>query len=335
MINNALHKRKILRCLSFAVILRNRKEFLLFNRFQHMRVPSINKATPMVTTKLSMHDTLPLTCSRAGTCCHGKLVLLNPWELACLAREKKITPGEFRDLYCDSGGIRLRFDGEAGWKGQQACSQYDAGFGCSVHSGRPLACRLYPLGRQIQSEEVHYMYQGDAFPCLEGCPEVSELPHLRVGEYLKGQKTTEFEKAQDAYLDMVQNLADIAFVLLLDTGLAESGDKETLPLWRKMGEALPEELTERIGPEWMDCLMLPEIPDDPEDPTTFARKHYDILQFKAQEKFGALQANPELHEASVLIMGVALHLARGIGADPKILAEHWIATAKNHGALEY
>jgi uncharacterized protein len=81
--------------------------------------------------------------------------------------------------------------------------------------------------------------------------------------------------------------------------------------------------------------MLPEIPDDPEDPTTFARKHYDILQFKAQEKFGALQANPELHEASVLIMGVALHLARGIGADPKILAEHWIATAKNHGALEY
>lgn len=288
----------------------------------------------MTTTKLSMHDKLPLTCSRTGTCCHGKLVLLNPWELACLAREKKITPREFRDLYCEAGGISLRFDGEAGWKEQQACSQYVAGFGCSVHLGRPLSCRLYPLGRQIQSEEVHYMYQGEAFPCLEGCHGVSELPHLSVGEYLKGQVTDKFEKAQDEYLDMVQNIADIAFVLLLDTGLAESGDKETLPLWRKMGNEPPDELAERIGPEWIDYLMLPEIFDDPEDPVSFARKHYDLLQLKVQEKFGILQSNRELHEASVLIMGVALHLARGIGADPKILAEHWIDTAKKNGALE-
>jgi len=33
-------------------------------------------------------------------------------------------------------------------------------------------------------------------------------------------------------------------------------------------------------------------------------------------------------------MGVALHLARGIGADPKSLAEHWIDTAKEHGAQD-
>ena len=286
------------------------------------------------TTKLSIQDKLPLTCSRTGTCCHGKVVLLNPWELFCLAREKKITPREFRDLYCEFGGIRLRFDGEVGWKEQQACSQYIDKFGCSVHLGRPLSCRLYPLGRQIQSEEVHYMYQGVEFPCLEGCPEVSELPHLTVGEYLKGQVIIKFEKAQDEYLDLMQNLADIAFVLLLDTGLAESGDKKTLPLWRKMGNELPEVLADRIGQEWIDCLMLPEISDDLEDPILFTLKHNDLLQLKVQEKFGALQTNKELHEASVLIMGVALHLARGIGADPQILAEHWIDTAKNHGALE-
>ena len=80
--------------------------------------------------------------------------------------------------------------------------------------------------------------------------------------------------------------------------------------------------------------MLPEISDDLEDPVSFARKHNDLLQAKAQEEFGALQTNQELHEASVLIMGVALHLARGIGANPETLAEHWIAIAKNHGAIE-
>jgi hypothetical protein len=33
-------------------------------------------------------------------------------------------------------------------------------------------------------------------------------------------------------------------------------------------------------------------------------------------------------------MGIALHLARGLGANPEILAEHWIVTAKNYGAVE-
>ena len=288
----------------------------------------------METTKLSIKDKLPLKCSRTGTCCHGKLVLLNPWELFHLAREKKITPREFRDLYCEFGGIRLRFNGEVGWKNQKACSQYVANVGCSVHFGRPLSCRLYPLGRQIQNGKVRYMHQGHEFPCLEGCPEVSGLPHLTVGEYLKGQQTDKFEKAQDEYLELMQNLADIAFMLLLDTGLAESGDKKTLPLWRKMGNELPEVLADMIGCEWIDCLMLPEITDDSEDPISFVRKHNDLLQLKAQAKVGSLQTNQELHEASVLIMGVALHLASGIGTNPKILAEHWIDIAKNHGALE-
>ena len=289
----------------------------------------------MVTTKLSIQDNLPLTCSRKGTCCHGNQVMLNPWELVSLAREKQITPREFRTLYCDFGGIRLRFDGEVGWKDKQACSQYIGGFGCSVHLKRPLACRLYPLGRQMQSEKVHYMYQGDEFPCLKGCPEVSQLPYFSVEEYLKGQETEKFENAQDAYLDLLQNLADTAFVLLLDTGLAQSGDKETLPLWRKMGKELPEILADRIGQEWIDSLMIPEIADDIEDPISFVLKHNDLLQLKVQEKFGALQTNKELHEASVLIMGIALYLARGLGANPEILVEHWIETAKNHGAIEY
>ena len=288
----------------------------------------------METTRLNLQDKLPLTCSRRGTCCHGNLVMLNPWELATIAREKGITPGEFRDLYCEYGGIRLRFDGAVGWREKKACSQYIGDFGCSVHLGRPLACRLFPLGRLIQSEKVHYMYQGTEFPCLEGCPEVTGLPLLNVGEYLKGQETERFEKAQDEYLDVMQSLADMAFELLLDTGLAESGDTETLPMWRKMGNELPDILADRIGQEWMDSLMIPEIYDDTEDPVSFARKHKDLLQLKVQEKFGALQTFQEIHKACVFIMGVALHLARSLGANPQILAEHWIDTAINNGAVE-
>ena len=171
----------------------------------------------MQTTKLTRQHILPLTCSRSGACCHGNQVWLNPWEVHCLAKEKKMTPREFRDLYCEFGGIRLKFNGKVGWGNKQACSQYCDGLGCSVHLGRPLACRLYPLGRQIQSNEVHYMYQGNQFPCLDECPEVIDLPHLSVEEYLNGQATEAFEKAQDVYLKLMKNIADIAFELLLET----------------------------------------------------------------------------------------------------------------------
>lgn len=288
----------------------------------------------MQVTKLSNESILPLTCSRAGTCCFGKAVMLNPWELLCLSKEKGITPKEFRDLYCDFGGIQLRFDGKKDKKGQNACSQYLNHKGCSVHKGRPLACRLYPLGRQIQFDTAQYIYEGDTFPCLTDCSEVLELPKLSVGDYLKGQEADPFEQAQDAYLVLMQNIADIGFELLLDSGLASSGDTKTLTLWREIGNEPPTVLAERIGKEWVDCLMIPVIIDEIDNPITFSNKHNNLLQLKAQEEFGSLQTLQELHKASVLIIGVALHLAKGLGADPKEIVAHWIDIAKSHGAKE-
>lgn len=288
----------------------------------------------MHTTKLNKDSVLPLTCSRSGTCCFGKSVMINPWELLCLSKEKKTTAREFRDLYCEFGGIRLKFIGKPDSKGQLACSQYQENIGCSVHLGRPLACRLFPLGRQIQHNEAQYIYQGKEFPCLTDCSEVLELPKLSVGEYLKGQAAQSFENAQDAYLDVMQNMADIAFELLLESGLSESGDTKTLAMWRIMGNENPEDLATRIGSEWMDDLTLPPISEEIQDPIIFAQQHNEFLLQKAQDKFGALTTIQEVHEASVLMLGVALQLARSIGADVKSIAEHWIETAKSHGAKE-
>jgi len=284
----------------------------------------------MQTTKLTPESILPLTCSRSGTCCFGKTVKLNPWELFSFSKEKKITVKEFRDLYCDFGGIQLRFNGEADKKGQQACSQYVDGFGCSVHLGRPLACRLYPLGRKIQNDKAHYIYEGDQFPCLTDCAEVLELPKMSVGDYLKGQEANQFEKAQDEYLMVMQNIADIAFELLLDSGLAASGDTKTLATWSVMSKESPELLAKRIGKEWLDCLMIPAIKSD--NPIDFAQQHNEILLLKAQDQFGGLTTIQGFYKAAVTIMGVALHLARGLGADQQTIAAHWIATAKKHGA---
>lgn len=285
-------------------------------------------------TYLSISDRLPLTCSRAGTCCHGKAVWLNPWELACLASAKGQTSREFRDRYCEYGGIRLRFDNPPGWKGLAACSQYLPGSGCSVHAGRPSACRLYPLGRERRGEALRYMHRGAAFPCLEDCPGVADLPHLTVADYLAGQEVKHAEAAQDAFVEVMQQLADGAFALLLESGLAATGDRLTLPLWRKLGSMEPGNLAKHLGAEWIDRLMLPDINDGLDDPATFSLRHQDQLQAQAQTSFGALDNATALREASGVMMGLALHLGRGLGIDPAELAGNWIVTAKQYGARE-
>ncbi|WP_026776757.1 YkgJ family cysteine cluster protein [Polaribacter sp. Hel_I_88] len=288
----------------------------------------------MQTTKLTSKSILPLTCTRSGTCCFGKAVMLNPWEIVCFSEAKKITPEEFRDLYTEFGGIQLLFDGKEDQKGQKSCSQYIPDFGCSVHEGRPLACRLYPLGRQIQFDKAQYIFEGTTFPCLTDCADVLNLPKLSVGDYLKGQGADLFEKAQDEYLLVMQSIADIGFELFLESGLSESGDTKTLKEWRKLGNETPEIVAQKIGKDWLDALMIPEITNEIENPIKFAKKHNDLLLAKAQVKFGSLQTFEEISKASILMIAIALHLAKSLGADAKGIAEHWVETAKSFGGKE-
>ncbi len=286
----------------------------------------------MVINTVNLLDQLPLTCSRKGTCCHGNQVFLNPWEIAQLANEKKLSVQEFIQHFTDFGGILLRFKGEKNTQGKSACNLYVENFGCSVHSSRPLACRLFPLGRQIQNEEVQYMYQGDKFPCLNGCPEVNELPKLTVQEYLKGQETSQFEQAQDSYLEVMQNLADVAFSLLLDTGLAASGDKVTLIEWKKLGDEIPDVLISTMGADFYQLLLQPSIEFQSITAIEFIEQHNELLQLTLQEKFGRITNISELSKASIQVMAMTLYLAKSIGADPKSLVEYWIDIAKQNGA---
>ena len=178
------------------------------------------------------------------------------------------------------------------------------------------------------------MHQGSSFPCLAGCPNVVDLPHLTVADYLAGQDVMAGETALDEYLELMQRLADGAFVLLIESGLAASGDRLTLRLWREIGKDQPEHMAKRLGSEWIDRLRLPDFRDGLDDPAAFVRRHHDMLQSQAQASFSNLGDVAALREASGLMMGLALHLGRALGANPSELAGHWIVTAKILGAAE-
>lgn len=280
-------------------------------------------------TYLVLSDVMPLTCSRTGTCCHGKQVRLNPWELYRLARTMQMDARSFRDRYCEFGGIRLRFDGDAGWKGLPACSLYAKGSGCVAHTGRPLACRFYPLGREIQGEEVRFLFQGTQFPCLEGCPEVKDLPPLSVEEYLAGQGIEPFTVAQGQYLELMQSIAEGAFNLLLESGLKASRQMSAIQSWKRMGKEDPETLAGKIGPKWIYTLMVPEIDVPEDDLGSFFAEHSHILTDRIQTAFGNLDSQERIQEGCTVLMGLALHLGRGLGANPESLSKRWILTAEH------
>jgi len=282
---------------------------------------------------LSLTDSLPLTCSRSGTCCYGKAVWINPWELAVLAKTKGVSSREFRNTFCDFGGIRLKFNGNNNNKQFSHCNLYVPEFGCSVHAGRPLACRLFPLGLKRQGEKRNYIFNGTEFPCLAECPEVMSLPFMNVESYIEGQNSSAGVSAQDHYLTFMETLADGAFALLLDSGLAESGDRSTLKLWRTMGDESASQLARRVGSKWIDRLMIPEISASL-SPEQFVQKHHELFQEVAQKSFGSQTSFTAIRDSAVLMMGLSLHLGRALGVNPSDLAVQWIATAKENGALE-
>jgi hypothetical protein len=175
------------------------------------------------------------------------------------------------------------------------------------------------------------MHHGSDFPCLRECPDVIKLPYLTVADYLAHQNVKTSETAQDAALELMQQLADGAFSLLIESGLAATGDRNTLRLWHTLGTDTPQNVVSYIGSDWINLLMVPEIDKYQEDPAAFFRRHHELLETQAQAAFGELDNVAALSNASGLMMGLALHLGRGLGANPAELSEHWINTAKQLG----
>src|ERR1700676_2186503 len=78
-------------------------------------------------------------CNACGLCCRDKVIVLSPFDLLRLAREAGVATSEAIARFTIRRGSILKFRDDG------ACVALD-GARCGVHRGRPLACRLYPLG---------------------------------------------------------------------------------------------------------------------------------------------------------------------------------------------
>lgn len=184
------------------------------------------------------------SCNRCGLCCRDKVITLSPYDVVRIARSAGISTGEAIARYTARRGSLLKFlpDGR--------CSALD-GLRCGLHQGRPLACRLYPLG----IERAHRDEAGgpERFVLLE--PTAGSLGVYghsgTVGGYLDGQDIGPHLDAAEGYNSLIPH-----FRGRVDE-LVDFESVEPRELWRRaVREALAE--TDYDPNPLIDALFDPD-----------------------------------------------------------------------------
>jgi Fe-S-cluster containining protein len=136
-------------------------------------------------------------CQACCRCCHNKRIQLNPYEIARLAHHLGISTGEFIARYMAADGPYLLF------LDNSACV-FLSDQGCSVHSDRPLVCRLYPLGRHLSGEGVETFSRIKPHPQSEGIYGDDGT----VEEFIHAQGVPVYMQAADRYLRLFYRMFD-------------------------------------------------------------------------------------------------------------------------------
>jgi Fe-S-cluster containining protein len=135
-------------------------------------------------------------CNACGRCCHEKVITLSPYDVIRMARAAGIATGAAIARYTLRRGSLLRFDTSGG------CVALD-GSRCSIHRGRPLACRLYPLGLERAGGR-------DRFVRLEPAPRSAGVygDDGTVESYLASQGVDEYLAAIGRYRGLLALMRD-------------------------------------------------------------------------------------------------------------------------------
>ncbi len=154
-------------------------------------------------------DLLQLTCGASGcssTCCKATApIVLNPYEIARICKAAGLSYEDLLDV--------LDTDRAKGFPlvmlpRDPVCHFWTA-TGCRIYEARPLACRLFPLGRVFENGRSQLV-----LPEVNRCSGLVPSPAKTVTAYLQEQDTALFISMADRWIEFV---SDIERLPLQDT----------------------------------------------------------------------------------------------------------------------
>jgi Fe-S-cluster containining protein len=150
---------------------------------------------------LSGTDPMQLSCGSGGcsaNCCRsGAPIILNPYEIDLICRESGISYEDLLDI--------VETDRVNGFPlvmlpRNPACHFWTES-GCSIYRSRPLACRLFPLGRVFDNGRSHLV-----LPECNVCVGIAPSPTKTVADYLRDQDTVLHIKMADRWVEFVSEV---------------------------------------------------------------------------------------------------------------------------------
>ena len=134
-------------------------------------------------------------CGKCSRCCTGKRIPLNPYEVARLAQKLGTSTTATLTRFTTNGGSLLAV------RDDTSCVFSELG-GCTVHSARPLACRLYPLGRRVGPDEEEYFAEVVPEPSCTG----RHGGPGTIEDYLREQGADVYIAMADRYRSVLEKL---------------------------------------------------------------------------------------------------------------------------------
>jgi Fe-S-cluster containining protein len=89
-------------------------------------------------------------CNGCGRCCHNQVITLSPYDVIRLARAAHLSTTDTIARFTLRRGSLLRFEPGG------SCAVLN-GSHCTLHQGRPVACRLYPLGYRRDGSRASFV----------------------------------------------------------------------------------------------------------------------------------------------------------------------------------
>ncbi len=146
-------------------------------------------------------DPVGLSCGTDGcpsNCCkNGPHIVLNPYEIALICGASRISYEDLLDIV-ETGRangfplVMLPRD--------PAC-YFWTGRGCRIYNARPLACRLFPLGRVFEDGRSHIV-----LPDRNSCQGLASQPDRTLADYLQGQDTKRQIEMADRWIEFVTEM---------------------------------------------------------------------------------------------------------------------------------
>lgn len=130
-------------------------------------------------------------CNACGRCCRDKVITLSPYDVLRMARASRVSTPEAMRRFTLRRGSLLKF------RADRRCVALD-GLRCGLHAGRPLACRLYPLGLERHGSN-------DRFIALEPAPGSAGVygDAGTIADFLSAQETQPYVDAIARYATLI------------------------------------------------------------------------------------------------------------------------------------